>query len=190
MPVSAMPVASGLSRRLSMTICEVATLPRICEREKVRTSRHRAVTCIPMKTPAQRGTHGNWLRDARLARGYSSAEAARLDFERLTGRHIAKSVWAQYEAGSRAPSERHLPWLEEWYGEAPAASADQDDLTRLVSAVEAQTAALVALVEELRTAREEQLGRDEGLAVALGKIEGTLGRLAPVRVGKRQTNSE
>ena len=47
-----------------------------------------------MKSPRQRGNLGNWLREARLARGYTSVVKAREALARLTGHDINYSMVA------------------------------------------------------------------------------------------------
>jgi len=93
-----------------------------------------------MRTPAQRGPIGNWLRDERLARGWTSAGAARANLERA-GIRVAPSVYAEWESGTRIPSEAQLAKLQEFYGSEPGQSTPVDQ-SAIVAAIDRQTAML------------------------------------------------
>jgi transcriptional regulator with XRE-family HTH domain len=71
-----------------------------------------------MRTPAQRGPIGNWLRDERIARGWTNAATARANLERA-GIRVAPSVYAEWESGTRLPSERQLDQLWRSAGRTP-----------------------------------------------------------------------
>ena len=116
-----------------------------------------------MKAPRQRGREGNWLREARLARGFSNARAARDAPYRFTGHNIHYSAWAAYESGSRTMGELHKSWLEQFFGAMPEP--------------EPETAALAGaigqLVVEVRLARVAQ----ETIAQALAEMTGWVAAL-------------
>jgi transcriptional regulator with XRE-family HTH domain len=94
-----------------------------------------------VRTPAQRGPIGNWLRDERIARGWTSASVARRHLAR-SGIRVAESVYAEWESGTRIPSERQQEALEGFYGSKPAAGGVLADtallvqLTRIAEALE------------------------------------------------------
>ena len=104
------------------------------------------------RTPAQRGKVGNWLVESRLARGWDTQEKARAEVARLTGWTIPQSVYAEWESGRRLPSEANLDKLRSFYGDAPEATETPDSL---IAALQEQTAAITALVDEMRLARQE-----------------------------------
>lgn len=75
-----------------------------------------------MRTPAQRGRIGNWLRDERLARGWSQ-KLARRNLA-AAGIPVAESVLAEWESGTRVPNEANLARLEEFFGPVTESPAD------------------------------------------------------------------
>lgn len=97
-----------------------------------------------MKSPGERGPDGLWLYETRKRRGYTNAEAARAAIEHATGLHIAESVYAQYEAGTRAISAKHRPTLVAFWGEPPTEQppAPASDIAALVAAIDRLTSAL------------------------------------------------
>lgn len=101
-----------------------------------------------MRTPAQRGPIGNWLRDERLARGWSSAGTARGNLERA-GIKVAASVYAEWESGTRIPSEAQLARLQDFYGSKPGQTASTPDYAALVEAIDRQTAMLERVLTAL-----------------------------------------
>lgn len=101
-----------------------------------------------MRTPEQRGRYGRWLVAAREARGWDTAQKAR-DALAAAGIRIGTSAYAEYESGSKVPSRNHLPKLVEFWGPVPDDDAARD--SDLVAAINAQTAAISALVDRLDT---------------------------------------
>lgn len=111
-----------------------------------------------MKTVAERGVYGQWLVNARMARGDTTQEAA---LARLLkeGYRISKSVYAEYESGSKRPSKTHLPMLEAVWGKLPEAKEPPQDA--LVIALTRQAAAIESLVAELAKSRLAQVEATE-----------------------------
>ena len=99
------------------------------------------------KTPKERGRIGAWLVDQRMARGWSTAAKARAELERLGGIRVAPSVYAEWESGSRLPSEANLARLETFYGSSPSAAPDQSDI---VTAVREQTQVYRQMFEQFQ----------------------------------------
>ena len=136
-----------------------------------------------MRTPAQRGKIGNWLRDERLARGWSQ-KVARRNLG-AAGIPVAESVYAEWESGTRVPNERNLARLEEFFGPVTESPADAtpaglSDLLglqkRLVEAFEVQANAVMALVGEMRLDREDET---EDLRARVRVLEATIRALHP-----------
>jgi hypothetical protein len=119
-----------------------------------------------------RGRDGNWLRDARKARGFTSAELARLAVNRATGSTISKSVYAQYESGSRPIADHHRPALVSYWGELPDPEPEQP-------AMSPDTVAIVAAIDRLAEAVSlmagEQTALVRGLVSGLAELVGTPG---------------
>jgi len=139
------------------------------------------------RTPAQRGTVGQWLLESRLARGYRTQERARSEIERLTGWKIPVSVYSEWESGSRVPSEDNQARLTEFFGALPAAPAAGDQAS-IVAAIDRQTAVMERLCDllgrSLAQAREsrdaEAIFREE-IQEVLGAIESAVvPAIAPV----------
>lgn len=126
-----------------------------------------------MRTPEQRGRYGRWLVAAREARGWDTAQKAR-DALAAAGIRIGTSAYAEYESGSKVPSRNHLPKLVEFWGPVPDDDAARD--SDLVAAINAQTAAITALVEELRLSRGSQVKATEVAFQALGALGAAQGR--------------
>lgn len=104
------------------------------------------------RTPAQRGTIGNWLLESRLSRGYTSQAKARAEIERLTGWRIAQSVYAEWESGRRVPEGDNFRRLQEFFGPVPSASnSGGQDQAALILAIS-------SLVEQLQADREHRNG--------------------------------
>jgi HAMP domain-containing protein len=116
-----------------------------------------------MKATKQRGAVGAWLREARLARGYTNARHACAAMARLTGHTIHYSAWAAYESGGREIGELHKSWLEEFFGPMPEPT--QDSAGALASA-------LRELVTEVRLARIAQETSARALSEMLGVLAG------------------
>jgi transcriptional regulator with XRE-family HTH domain len=134
-----------------------------------------------MRTPAQRGPIGNWLRDERIARGWTNAATARANLDRA-GIRVAPSVYAEWESGTRLPSERHLEQLRAFYGSEPVGAATGRDA--VAAAIDRQTEVLGALVDELRAMRVEARTTPELLGSVLGDLEAG-GRGGQPRPGRR-----
>ena len=117
-----------------------------------------------MMTDRERGPLGAWLRQARTARGYSSADTAVVAVKKLTGVHIPVSQWRSYESGGRKFSTTHRQALEEVFGPAPDNAEGAG--VELASAIR-------DLVTEVRLARVAQ----ETSAQALAEMAGMVGRL-------------
>lgn len=103
-----------------------------------------------MKTWAERGPYGRWLITARTARGLGTTEAGRAALAEADIR-IAKSVYAQYEAGSKPLSREHLPLLEGYWGTFVDPLETTETPDDLVIALRDQTEAISALVVRLDT---------------------------------------
>lgn len=139
-----------------------------------------------VKADSDRGYIGAWMRRERTRpdRDWSPEQVV----ERLpAGRKIRSDYYRQLESGSggKHPGPELLAALAELYGSWPQVPLERpqtdDDLA---GAIRAQTEAMLALVVELREARESQQGRDEGLAAVLGRFAGTLEQLRLVPDGK------
>lgn len=110
-----------------------------------------------------------------MARGWTSAAQTRGHLAR-SGIQVAASVYAEWESGTRLPSERQLEQLKAFYGTTPTEATE----TGLVAAaIRDQTAVLEALVAELRAMRGVQEGMSDGLSKVLGALlpEDARGRL-------------
>ena len=136
-----------------------------------------------VRTPAQRGRIGNWLRDERLARGWSQ-KVARNNLS-AAGVPVAESVYAEWESGTRVPNDRNLARLEEFFGPVtenpadatPAGFSDLLALQRqLVDAFEVQAQAVMALVDEIRLDRADET---EDLRARVRVLEATVRALHP-----------
>lgn len=144
------------------------------------------------KTPAQRGRIGNWLRESRLARGYSSASEAREQIEKLTGWRVPQSVYAEWESGRRVPSEENLGRLRAFFGNEPEAPRATSDTAEIVAALWAQADAIKRLADVLE-AQSKELGEGMmSLGAALGVVLHALGglpaQMPPVRAAPGQTS--
>ena len=137
-----------------------------------------------VRTPAQRGRIGNWLRDERLARGWSQ-KVARQNLA-AAGVPVAESVYAEWESGTRVPNDVNQGRLEAFFGpvtESPAEATPAGLFTellglqqQLVMAFETQAEAVMALVEEMRLSR---VGEIEDLLARIRVIEATQRALHP-----------
>jgi hypothetical protein len=106
-----------------------------------------------VKSPGQRGEFGTWLRTTRLEAGYKNVPDAVEAMRKRFGYSIAKSVWAEMEAGSRRPSAEHRDLIERFLDMAAPtddSAAVAGDLSALVAAIERQTQAILQLVEVTR----------------------------------------
>lgn len=91
-----------------------------------------------MKSDAERGRYGAWLRRARLAAGYDSVRDALAAMAR-EGIELSYSVLGEYEAGTKVPSRAHMPLLERFYGPVPDEELHDEGV---VAAIKEQTAVL------------------------------------------------
>lgn len=88
---------------------------------------------------------------------YRTQTLALAEMRRLQGLAISPSEYAQWEAGSRVPRADNpkVEALYEFFGskpeDEPAVEPEREDL---IAALLGQTAAITALVDELREARE------------------------------------
>ncbi len=139
-----------------------------------------------MKTPAERGPFATWVVETRNAldltaewiaseTGYDDATIRKLEGGAVTRPQRRKVT----ELLQRVAAEKGMR-IPPAPGEAPAAAGD------LAAAIHAQTEAMLALVAELRAARDAQQGQAEGLAVALADLANTLEQLRPVPSGTPQ----
>lgn len=119
-----------------------------------------------MRTPEQRGRYGRWLVTSREGRGYDTAQKA-LDALSAVGIRIGKSTYAEYEAGTKAPSRNHLPELERFWGPVPVDEAPSGDLAT----------ALQALARELEATRLQR----ERMEVEFGVLKALVGELLAER---------
>ncbi len=127
-----------------------------------------------MKTPEERSPQGRWLVNARQRRGLGSQAAARKAILAATGVKLARSVYAEYESGTKPVSRTHLPTLVSFYGPMPPEEADDD----LVTALRAQTGAITALVARLAAPRPPEADVAEVVARVLAALQG---QSVPVR---------
>ncbi|HEY8953053.1 MAG TPA: hypothetical protein VIP78_10880 [Candidatus Dormibacteraeota bacterium] len=99
-----------------------------------------------MKTQTERGRYGQWLLDARKARGLDTQTKAR-EALLTDGIVIGQSAYAAYEAGSKDPSRNHMPLLVGFWGPPPEEPEPEPvaDMAALVAALTAQTKVLGAL---------------------------------------------
>jgi transcriptional regulator with XRE-family HTH domain len=131
------------------------------------------------RTPAQRGDIGNWLRESRLARGYTSQAAARREIERLTGWRIAQSVYAEWESGRRVPEGNNRTRLEEFYGPLPDPSVPVGDQAAVAAAIREQTDVIRELVSAIGRLDHSVSGGLIGLGEVLGPVLFALGGKLP-----------
>jgi hypothetical protein len=123
-----------------------------CIAEKLTNVATLRLTFRVARTPAQRGKVGNWLVEARLARGWDTQERARAEIGRLIGWQIPQSVYAEWESGRRVPSEANLERLQGFYGTRPTSASSED--SAVAAAIDRQTEVLRELIELLRSDRE------------------------------------
>lgn len=120
-----------------------------------------------MKTVAERGVYGQWLVNARMARGITTQEAALAELL-AHGYRISKSVYAEYESGSKRPSKTHLPMLEAVWGPVPESEPPPQDA--LVTALTRQAEAIEALVAELARSRLAQVEATEAALEGIASL--------------------
>jgi transcriptional regulator with XRE-family HTH domain len=132
-----------------------------------------------MKSDAERGEFGVWLRDRRVAAGYSNASAAVAAMKRKEGYSISLSEWAEFESGTRRPSAERRVALEAFLGStAPSGVEPQAvDNAAVLEALRDQTdllrnvwQQLGELVTELRLDRGEVRGGFVTLSQILGEL--------------------
>lgn len=92
------------------------------------------------KTDEQRGPIGAWLVSERKARGWNSAAVARAALERQRVMHVAPSVYAEWEAGTKRPNAAQMETLTRFYGTAPVVEAMSG--SDVAAAIREQTAAI------------------------------------------------
>lgn len=130
-----------------------------------------------MRTPAQRGPVGNWLRDERLARQWRSAAVARRNLERA-GIKVAPSVYAEWEAGTRIPSERQLNALVAYYGTQPGHEAAAPGGTAdILAALRLQVQVNQTLMARADRAEDERQGLTDQLALVRAQLDTVLRQL-------------
>lgn len=118
-----------------------------------------------MKTDEERGPQGAWLVASRMSRKWTQKQA-RLAVAQA-GHPIAASVYAEYESGTKPVSRRDLPALLAFWG-----MPDESEPAGLAAAIS-------ALVEELRAARQER----QSTEARLRAVEAELESLRAPRVG-------
>lgn len=134
----------------------------------LQTRSHPRTLCAVARTPAQRGTFGRWLTEARTARYATQAEAIEA-MRRLAGIALHASEYAQWESGSRVPRPDNpkVARLYEFFGSEPQeplqATETPGNFAAVVEAIDRQTAAIVAAIG----ARDTVL---EGLLSELGRF--------------------
>ena len=129
-----------------------------------------------MKSPAERGRIGAWAYEARQDADLSVEEVQ----ERLlrAGHQVTTATLRGVESGSKQPSRRLLRALATVYGKAvPGEQIPTETPDPLVTALQAQTLALTALVDELRQWRSEDRVK---LAAVERTAEQLVARLLPV----------
>src|SRR3990167_8322169 len=94
--------------------------------------------------------------------GYSNATTAAAAVTAATrGIGLGPSTWAAYESGGRKVSAKHLAAIESVFGPAPTtgvgAGRTAADTAALVAALTRQSAAIEALVDEMRASRTEMV---------------------------------
>lgn len=122
---------------------------------------------------------GNWLREQRLARGLTTQIKARRALAQA-GIPIAESVYAEWESGTRLPSDAQIEKLTAFYGSSPFDGVEPSaDLSALVAALSLQAAAIdrqaraqeesnALMREEVRLLRAEFMALREADATLLG----------------------
>jgi hypothetical protein len=108
-----------------------------------------------VKSDAERGPIGAWAYRERRRKGWTVEEAV-LQLEAKTGARLKAVSLRGIEAGPKPPSSEVRHALEEIYGSRAPDPQPITTLADLVVALAAQTAALNALVEELRAGRSTQ----------------------------------
>lgn len=105
------------------------------------------------------------MRDERAARGWKNQKTARANLARA-GISIPESVYAEYESGTRIPSEDRLAALVGYFGTSPHIEAPGGTDTpagllalqnQLIVAFETQAKAIMDLVEEMRLTRADEV---------------------------------
>lgn len=118
-----------------------------------------------MKTDAQRGELGVWLRRERRDRGWTVPRA--LTELRKRGYALSETSYRMYEGGSRRPGEEALQSLEVLYGKAPQPVEPSGAILEAVNA-------LVLEARKEREAAEQiaaQLVRLEEIVAIAGGLE-------------------
>ena len=110
-----------------------------------------------VKTPEERGTIGQWLRDARLARKWTQARA-REEIARQTGVVVNPTSYGLWESGAREPSPENLELLERVFGAAPRPPMPPDLAAQVDEAVDR---AMDRLGDRLEALLRELLPEDE-----------------------------
>lgn len=108
-----------------------------------------------------------WLREARLAKKWSQAQA--VDELRRRGHHMAETTYRLFESGNRRPGPESMTALEDLFGTAPAVEETVVP-GELVQAIYAQTEAINRLVERLDLMQAAREGIDEGIERALRRL--------------------
>lgn len=140
-----------------------------------------------MKSDAERGEFGSWLRRERKQRFENVADAVRA-MKREEGYSITVSEWAEFEAGTRRPSAERKAALEGFLG-APApseidVSADSQRvqaISYLTDAIREQTAVLQEMLQTMRRDRSDLLS-PEAVRLFLRQLvdEGLIARPEPL----------
>lgn len=91
-----------------------------------------------MKSDAERGEFGVWLRAERKARYENVPEAVRA-LQRQVHYGVAPSVWAELESGTRRPSAEQRERLTAFFGTAPEPVAPLSQSDAVLLAIEKQT---------------------------------------------------
>jgi len=168
-------------KRSCATYCDLAECQRCDSCDGMHHWRVFSHRVSGVRTPAQRGPVGNWLRDERLSRGWKQ-ETARANLARA-GISIPASVYAEFESGTRVPSEERIQAIAAYYGSSPAESPAEatpaglsDLIATLVTAFETQAHAIMSLTEEIRQSRRDEYA---DLLARMRKLEATVQTFHP-----------
>lgn len=120
------------------------------------------------RTPAQRGTFGWWLTEAREAR-YKTQKDALAAMRRLAGLYISASEYSQWESGSRVPRDNNpkKARLYEFFGGRPPEEPEEPTSADVVAAIERLGDKLAAAIS---AQAEAQARSTDALADMLGGV--------------------
>lgn len=129
---------------------------------------HRPMSYRPSSKPP-RGAWARHLQEQRRLRDLSQTQAFELVYERVGWSPKSRTAYVAIDMGDRQPKGNEVTVLGAEFGwpSDPVESEATETPDALIAALAAQTAAINALVAEMRLSRAEQSGAFEGIERAL-----------------------